>query len=332
MKNLKFLLKCILAASPIILIILFTWACPFAYMDKEYPAWRFSKAVAYGDEYEGTDFNTVILGDSGAMSSLKPELLSDSTVNLAVGGGTSIEAYYFLKDYLENHEAPENVVVMFAPFHYYTIDNFETRCQYFKNLSLSEACELYGYAKRHEIESVYNENTLSAELSVRLNLPTKYLPAITAAIKEGGRYSANISAYEDLVKTRGYGMFGTADGCDEASYESGQDGIFFSTDLLCIMEYLVRLYDLCNENDISMLILQPALNEASFNSLKESYINDYNNAIESLKAQLPEAVMETELRCYPNEYFGDVSHLNAKGAEKFSREILDAYPEYFECR
>ena len=93
MKRLTVFAKCILASLPAILFIAYTLLCPFCYMDEEYPAWRFEKEVVSGKEYDGRSFDTVVIGDSGAMSSIIPSVLGDSVINLAVGGATSIEMY-----------------------------------------------------------------------------------------------------------------------------------------------------------------------------------------------------------------------------------------------
>lgn len=328
MKYIKFILKCILAASPAILLIVYTLLCPFCYMDEEYPSWRYTSEVIKGNEGEQY-YDTVILGDSGAMSSFVPQVLSDSTVNLAVGGGTALEMYYFLKGYLANHDAPKSVVIMFAPFHYWNIDNYETRTMYFKALSIDDVKEVYSLSKDGEVESVYKKDVFFDELSCRLGLPTKYLPAITAA-RFIGRRSSNIKAYNELIENRGYGTFGTLDGCDELSYECSYDSMDYGSEMIFLSVYLQKLYDLCDKNNIRVLQLQPALNEASYEAISPEYIAGYTAYLNMLKQQYANVYYETSLRKYPNEYFGDVSHLNHKGAVIFSEEIKEKYQNYFE--
>lgn len=329
MKYFNFAKKCIFAAIPIIAIIVYTLLCPFCYMDEEYPSWEFSKNVAkgalYGDEY----FDTVILGDSGAMSAFIPEVLSDSCVNISVGGGTSIEMYYFLKKYLENHPAPRHIVMMFAPFHYFTIDNYETRTMYFKAIDVSKLPELYGYAKDTDAKSVYNDETIIGDISCRLGLPTKYLPAITKS-RFIGRYSTNKAAYEELINKKGYGTFGTSDGCYDSSYECSYDMMPFTQELYLINDYIQRIDDLCCECGIDGVIIQPALNEATYTNINANYKDMYEAYMrDAIGPTLTNIEVESSLRCYENEYFGDVSHLNTKGAMKFSEEIREAYPMIF---
>lgn len=331
MKYIKFLLKCILAASPAIVLIVYTLTMPFGYMDEEYASWRFTKRVSCGQELAGEYFDTVILGDSGAMSSYVPEVLSPSgkCINLAVGGATSIEMYYFLKNYLENHEKPKHVIIMFAPFHYTHVDNYDTRTMYFKALSISDAKQLYTMAKTYGADGIYSDNVLWDEIACRAGLPTKYLPAIMAS-RICGRYRDNTMRYQALIDSKGYGTFGTLDGCDGLSYECSYSGLEFDNNVGVLSQYFNLLIGTCEYNDIDVLIVQEALNEASYESISPNYVEQYKTYLEILKSTYPEAVIETELRCYPNQYFGDVSHLNEAGARIFSEEIKSTYPDFFE--
>lgn len=328
MKYIKFLLKCILAASPAIILIAYTLLCPFCYMDEEYPAWKYTMDVVAGETGEQY-YDTVILGDSGAMSSFIPEMLFDSTVNLAVGGGTSLEMYYFFKNYLSNHEKPKNLVVMFAPFHYWKMDNYETRTMYFKALSVEDAKEVYSVAKEYGAESVYHDGVFWDELSCRTGLPTKYLPAITAS-RFVGRYGMNKNDYSELCASSGYGTFGNLDGCDGLSYECSYTSMDYGPEMYMLSAYLQRIYALCESNGIDMLLVQPALNEASYEAINSDYVVTYTAYIETIGQQCPNMKFENQLREYPNELFGDISHLNNKGAKVFSEEILGLYPEYFD--
>ena len=330
MKYKNFCIKCILASIPIVALITYTILCPMGYMDEEYASWRFSKEVSTGKLYENQDFDTIILGDSGAMSSFVPEILSEKgkCINLAVGGGTSIEMYYFLRNYLKHHEPPKNVVIMFAPFHYTNIDNFDTRTRYFKALSISNSRELYKLAKNFGDNNVYSKDVFWKELACRAGLPTQYLPALIAA-KGCGRLATNISKYDSIVNSNGYGTFGTADGCDGLSYECAYNNMEFSTDAGLISQYYNLLLDMCMGNGISVLVAQEALNETSYMNINPEYVLEYQFYLATLKERFPEVDIETELKCYPNEYFGDVSHLNEKGARVFSEEMKQSYPSIF---
>ena len=320
MKILKFLLKCIAAALPIIALLTFTLLCPMYYMDEEYPSWRLNKEVVEGRAFKEDHFDTVVLGDSGAMSAIIPELFGDNCINLAVGGATSIEMYYYLDQYLSCHEAPETVIIMFAPFHYWNIDNYDTRTVYFKAIPVGRIEELYSNSIACRSDTVWGTDPVVNELSARCGLPTKYLPAITAA-RFVGRYSDNVRRYDDLVASKGWGTFGNADSCYYESYETSYDDLKVDGDTRILALYLQKILRLCNDKNIHVRLLQPAVNDATFDNLNEHYYASYRNFIKEAASVSDDIEYETELRVYDGKYFADSSHLNRKGAEKFTLEI-----------
>ena len=320
MKIKKLILNCILASLPAVALIAFTLLCPACYMDEEYEAWNHARRVTSGKEYAGQSFDTVILGDSGAMSSIMPQLMDDSCVNLAVGGATSIEMYYFLEEYMKNHDAPKDAVIMFAPFHYWHIDNSETRTLYFKAIPILKLCELYENAKRCGADSVWYDGVMADEFSARLGLPNKYLPAINAA-RFISRYKDNKRSYADLTASYGYGSFGKLEECHDMSYETSYDDMVIDGDAKLVTLYMQKLLRLCAENDIHVRLLQPAVNTETFDGLNEHYYASYKNHIRQLSTVIDDMEYETDLRVYDGEYFSDPSHLNAKGARKFTEEI-----------
>ncbi len=322
MKNIKIILKCILAALPAIALIAFTLLYPICYMDKEYCAWEYTRRVCEGRECPGENFDTVILGDSGAMGSIMPSGFSGSCVNLATGGATSIEMYYFLEEYLENHDAPKEVIIMFAPFHYWHIDNYETRTVYFKAIPFAKLSQLYKNAKSCGADSVWRKGFVTDELSARCGLPNKYLPAINAA-GFVGRYDINATTYADLQMSHGFDTFGDLPECHDRSYETSYEDIVIDGDAKLVTLYMQFLLRLCDDNGIHVRLIQPAVNSETFEGLNEHYYASYRTYIKQLSGICSDIEYETDLRVYDGKYFTDPSHLNPEGAVKFTNEIAN---------
>jgi len=328
MKNTKFFFKCILALLPIIVTVLYTTLIPYGYMDKEYPAWKYSKDATK----EVGNFSTVILGDSRAMADLIPEKIDSeskvtsgqSTVNLAFGGASSIEMYYTLNRYLKNNATPDKVIIMFAPFHYSLIDNYWTRTAYFNYLSIPETYELFAYAKASNSETLLTKGYKNDLLSYRMRFPDKYLPALINS-KFILRYNVNEAEYNRISSNYGYSEFGTENGCDYLNFETSYDRMHTSGDAVLLDIYLNRLLKLCVNNDISTIVSIPPMNEASFNALNDSYVEDFTSYMNGLKSKYPDITIDSEIPCFNNSYFGDSSHLNRNGAEKFTSEFISKY-------
>lgn len=354
MKNIKFILKLILLLAPIWITMIYTAVYPFGYMDIEYPAWKYTKEVtkdavkAYVDSAsassdgptavfiagksspEGDSLDskaafassqTLILGDSRAMADFVPALFDSNVVNLAVGGATSIEMYYTLNDYIKNNGVPSEVVIMFAPFHYSIIDNFWQRTVYFNYLSVNDLKEVYSLANASESETLLTKGYQNDLLSYRLRFPDKYLPALINS-KLIGRKNENSTTYIEIERNLGYGAFGTADGCSDLNYETGYEKMHTTGDALLIDIYMNKLLELCSNQGIKTQVLIPPMNESSVNALNPSYLQSINSYFEDLILKYPSIDINPEIPCYEDMYFGDASHLNNKGAIKFTTEYI----------
>ena len=330
MRILKFTAKCILALLPFILLVGYTAVNPMGYMDEEYPSWKYVKDVEKG-RISPVDKNdaTLILGDSRAMADVIVTEMGENYVNLGMGGATSIEMYYTLKEYIKNNRAPKRVFIMFAPFHYSYMDNYRTRTVYFHHLSLFDALSVY--MKGRTGDDFYGEESVAVDeadlsyiFSSYLRLPNVYLPAL---INSHGfsRTGINRALYNEQVSQRGHALYGTMDGCDYLNYEATYTQMERGREHRLITRYFALLLKLCEDNDIETFVLQAPMNEASYKALDDGYVSEYTSYMEQFRNDNPEMTFEISIPCYDNAYFGDSSHLNEKGAGVYTGELLDRY-------
>lgn len=317
----RFLAKCILATAPLLAICLYTALFPFGYMDEEYPSWKYQKDASMGN----ASYNTLILGDSTAKAGLIPDMLSDEVINLSMGGSTPIEIYYTLERYLKHHDAPESALIMFTPYHYSFLDTFWQRTMYFNYLSMDETFEVLQNANRVSEQAILTDSYLLDSISYRLRLPNKYLPAM---YNSGfiGRRNTNQEIYDAIAANRGQFYFGTADGCSDYNYESNYTALNLSP---MVDLYMRKLLDLCAENDIRVVLEQAPMNTASYTRLDPVYVEEYTAYMNLLAADYPDIIIDTVIAHYEDAFFGDASHLNEKGATRFTQEILSEYPDLF---
>ncbi len=300
------------------------------YMDEEYPSWKYVKDVEEGKiSPAGGRGAGLILGDSRAMADIVVTDLGENYVNLGMGGATSVEMYYTLKNYIRNNGAPERVMIMFAPFHYSYMDNFKTRTVYFHHLDLAAAADVY---RRGVMGSGYNEEEgktingadLSYMISSYLRLPNVYMPALINS-RALGRTDNNRELYDEQIRQRGHALYGTLDGCDDLNYEASYTEMKRGREHRLITRYFSLLLKLCDENGIETVVLQAPMNEASYSVLNDNYVEEYKSYMKQFKNDNPHIDFEMDIPCYDNKYFGDSSHLNGEGAEVYTRELLDRY-------
>lgn len=335
-KKTVFFFKLIIALLPIIALVLYTLLCPFGYMDNEYPSWKYSKDVSYGQINPFDENNTgksatgnlntcVILGDSRAMADLVPDRFNNyATVNLAIGGGTSIEMYYTLKNYIENVGTPDKAIIMFAPFHYSIIDNYMERTVYFNYLSLTDMFDLYKAAEGAGSETLLKESYGEEIMNARLRTPFKYLPALINA-KGFQRYSSNKEIFNEIINKKGHDQFGESEGCSDLNYETTYEKMHTTNDAVLLDMYFSRLLSLCRENNIETRVSIPPMNHSSYINLKDSYKKDFMENLHYYSCLYPEITFDTNFNEMDDKYFGDASHLNKNGAEVFTDKYVKEY-------
>ncbi len=88
--------------------------------------------------------------------------------------------------------------------------------------------------------------------------------------------------------------------------------------------------DLLQENQIHIIIERTPYNQATYEVLSDDTKNTVTNFYDEIESLYPEAVVNNNIFCYENAYFGDSSHVNDMGARRYCQYILDTYPDVFE--
>ena len=292
---------------------------PYTYMDDEYPWWMQTKDYI---QTKGERQEVLLMGDSRMKSGVLPSKLCENAYNIAVGGATPLEMYYSLKAYLQAHPKPERIIMGFGGFHYSSEEAFKTRCLYFHFLPLWEELEsqLRGY-RLGLFDFGKLRNEVTDTLKYELLFPQKYSAAcINGKFK---REEYNRLQYQNTVETRGHMFFGR-----NAESDAGLNGEAYSNAFVVnprINYYLRRIIDLCKELDIPLYIEQLPMNEPSWQKINGSgYYAEFQSYFSTL-AEETGIPVETEIPCYEPEFFGDPSHLNPRGAARFTAEIKAKY-------
>lgn len=353
MKNVwKLVRNFIILAIPLIVMCVYTFFCPMYFMATEYSMWQEEKEYVKG----GEDADVLILGDSRAKSGIIPELLmsqdkpsasqssaagnsasqssaeenndnqsiengnSDdytSIYNAAIGGATPIEMYYALETYLENHKAPEKIILIFAPYHMCDIDNWE-QTLYYNYLSVPQEMKVYCEAVKLGEEKIAYKWAPCSMLSYKLRLPNKFLSAqYNAGFFK--RYDENMKKKNAVIADKGYTVFGTDNGNSGLSYEVHHKEFDYSE---LVVSYYKRLLELMEKSDTKVYIIQSPVNTESFEKITPEFKKGYADMLNEL-TDGKDFYVETELFPYDNKYFGDNNHLNRSGAEVFTAAVRE---------
>lgn len=289
----------------------------FSFMDEEFPYWieQKDKCIQKSDKKE-----ILFMGDSRMKAAVIPSLVSENAYNLAVGGSTAIESYYSLKRYLKNHPAPKMIITSFAGADLAGEGCFTNRDLYFHFLSLKDYLEIQykGYKYYGWTYSQLKDKVIDT-LKFSLFFPEKYSAACINSKFQRKEY--NVTEYEKNKENKGYMYFGWMEYNNDLN---GDAEITYLPDLRTDY-YLHKFILLCKENDIPLYIEQAPMNPASYNKLFETgYYEKLFKYLNNLEIETKIVINKT-IPCYEPEFFGDYSHLNAKGAERYSKEIKQKY-------
>ena len=316
----KFLFNLVIVLIVVWIVFAVIVKCfPMSILDEEYATYRQTKDyVNNTDEYN----KVLIFGDSVAKAAISPTLISNSMYNLAMAGGTPIEQYYIMEDYLKKHEAPQTIVMMYFMGGYSTLDTFFwKRTVYFDTLSYKQFNEI--------IDTGLFPNSISAQIQFfqyKTAMPHKYY----AAVKNGlfqRRKEINERVYNDTLQTKGQHYFGLELQFAPNNVSINNQENFKPLDI--IDYYLNKCIELCIEKDIQVIIEQHPINISTYNNMKPKFMEDYIDYMSSLQKKYPAIIVNREWVIKPDDWFGDFSHLNPNGTNNYTHELNEKYYQYF---
>ena len=305
---------------PVVLLCVYTAKEMMRYGDDETAYYLWNRDVT--EDGNTRYYETLILGDSSANAAYLPELLSEGTVNLALGGTTPAENYYVLKNWLAHHDAPRTVYLSFMDYHMLYDNMFYERTVYSHLLTPAQERELLKEARACGEENIALEDAEMRLLSYDLSLPSRYLPALlNAGFNE--RYDGNKANYDAVALHRGAYIGLTTDmyhDTDPNIYESYTVNELFD-------RYYRRILELCEEHGITARILSlpktgNSVLTSEYRTARDSY---YRDLVSGYEHAMYDALTDTAA----TRYFHDWEHFNLYGAAHWSKTIRQRYPDDF---
>ncbi len=316
----RILISAVLVLLPVFLICMYIRLFPMNYADGEAPYYFWNRDVSRSSS--DRRYRVLILGDSAANAAYLPEVLSEDTINLSLGGTTPVENYYVLSDWLNAHEAPETVFLSFMDYHMIYDNMFYERTVYAHRLTPSQEREVLSEARDCQDENIAIKDAEEQLFQYDHYLPQKYLPALLNA-GFSSRRAENEAHYAAVSLHRG-------------AYIGLSDAVYMDTDPNVYDSYVVNpLYDryyrkilaLCQEKGIQARII--SLPKTGNSVLTERFHNQRDGYYEALAEEYPCAQYDARIETMDNRCFLDWEHFNTSGAWLFSSRLRRMYPDVF---
>lgn len=314
------IVKCVCVMLPLIAVCMFARTKFLGFADQEAPYYVWNRGVC--NTKNNKAYDVLILGDSTSNGAYVPELLSDSTLNLALGGTTSVENYYVLKEYLDHHEIPKVIYLSFSDAHMVSEDCFYARTLYSHRFHFDSLSEILSRAKYYNEPSIMTDTYQTDWISYALYLPNKYMTSMmNGSLNQ--RKEENDRAMQKINLHRGR-YISLGNGTNTAAGEIVFDR--FSV-MPLFDEYYKKIIELCAQNGIAVRVVKLPLDENVV--FTDQYEAEFWNYYSALLRQYDNLTVEWLDESDGHFYFGDVVHMNNRGARNFSETIKTIYPEDF---
>lgn len=296
------------------------WVMPeMSYMDDEYALYIQQRDFIRNDQHP---YKIIFMGDSRMKAGALPDQISEEAYNFALGGANTYEMYYSLVYYLEKHPAPKTLVLGFSPVHYESHGEFSARTLYFHFLRREDERTIL--SKIAELDKNNQEQKKIAKKGAwpyDLRLLSEYCWTIYGS--EFKRNDLNQKIYKEPAGSKGHFYFGRAK-ANNNLYLDGKNRDFH---ILPSFDYYMReILKLCREQHIEVAIEQFPMNPASFNGINGTkYQKGHQKYLKALAKDFPEVTMVYSNPQYDADCFGDTTHLNEKGAKKYSAYLKERY-------
>ncbi len=294
---------------------------PMYYLSLEYPVWIAKMQLAQST----TSGKVIILGDSRPEADLIPSRIAPTVLNLALGGSTPVECYYFAQELASRPKLPRAVVISFSPFQFCQDDWFWRHTVEVNFLNLREIDEVRAKSRALKDEKIFGPESPGdfdarlKSLLYTIKFPSYFAGSLWEA-RFYRRYDDNQKWYALILATQGQMYFGHEKNPKNPDFEtkltsfspSRIDDYYFNETLALFASKNIPVYFLAMpHNAASDRLYFPGLRSAFVNYLNQ-YASRYTNF----------HVLGDPFPSWPSDLFGDYAHLNEQGAVQYSDQVV----------
>lgn len=315
----KILKKGIFFVLPLYLLwVLYIETMPIYYNRPTNTRWYFLKESLDG-KYKIPEANKIFLGESRLNAGIDFTKI-DSAYSFASGGSTPVEMYYILKKYLRNYPKPDTVFLSISPRFFseiFAFWHFAVRNNLISNADINEI-----FSEKEKQDTVLGSFAEADYYLYKADYLGYYQDDVLYNYAFAG-YKKNKNLIAEMQKMRGGRPHpGLKDSCSALNYETNY---FDFKPAPLLVNYFSKILSLCKEKNIKLIFFSMPMNKSSFKALNPQFIQEYQQFMKKYSKEFPEFEISDSLYSYPDNCFGDASHLNSKGKKHFTKQFKRLY-------
>lgn len=320
----------------VLLLTMLAWTKLYSLMDmrlhiRDLARWKYKMEIVDNPKLY---FETLIVGDSATDAGIVPRYLEGKQFNMSLGGGTPVDAYFYLSGYLKNHKLPKKLVVGFTPV------GFEERGEFYTHalmLNIFSFKELFGIGKHidnleaigtkeYELPKTLSKNLIENNLmryvyyyellAIQCSL-SKYQINLLENLYIPHVYRINNERYKELVKNPNIHITASI---GKNNIKNPMVPLRFNVSKINDI-YMRKIIELAKSKNIQIYLITPPYNKI----YKKDFANvkDIVAYYHQLASGNPLVHVYPEFLGYSYEDFEDSMHLTEKGAAVFSKVVSD---------
>lgn len=268
--------------------------------DAEFGMWR-AKADLL-TSFQPKD-GIVVLGDSRIVAAYMPtKARSRHVVNMGLGGGTPIEAYYILRKLMNSKSGIRKILISFSPTHFEDATMFLGRTMVFEFLTEVEVSEVLEEMKYKQILGHEPSDYLYCQYKFPQCYKSYYKNLISLNLRP-----KNLAIYKETLKSNGWHLFGTKTP-NSMPGEVGKSAFILNK---TVDYYFEKLIELAEKNNIEITYYSTPLSRSAYENIDRSYRKQYFDYLKGKSVKM----RVIDGGWLPLDCIGDGSHVNNKGAE-----------------
>jgi len=317
----KIISRILLAVLPVYLLWwLYIEFFPLHYGSPTATRWHFiSRSLENPDDLPSAGY--LFVGESRLNAALDFNEIPEA-YSFAAGGTTPIEMYYLFKKYIQVKTKPDTLFLSVSPrflIEKFVFWHYAVRSNFFEYNAMKE---IFRNADKFPEDTLLGNFPQGRYILYRLNYPGYYQQDVQK--NYGFRaYKRNTEMIRDMRRRKGGRAHGgLKSSCSELNHETRYES--FSPSPLSDY-YFNELLNFCKAKDISLIFLFMPMNQSSVQALNPGFIKEYEDYFKKMQQKFPEFELHHTIYAWPDSLFGDPSHLNHKGKERFTEEFLEQY-------
>jgi hypothetical protein len=299
---------------------LYVAAMPMAFLDRDYPLW-IAKRTMLDECHLGA---VSVFGDSRTMAATIPSVMTMPVENFAMSGTSPIETYFAVERAMRCRIMPKLVVIAHGALKFSSDPGYWVFSARSGFLNYAEMRAIDADAARlndNELIDMQRGDGLRPalrELLFALRFPPFYFDSLVNGYV-ALRWQHNREAMRDALRSSGHALFGTAAGSSGLAIEAGSEP--YSTSPLVDL-FFSRTLALLAKHGVQVMVLTMPINHATFVRTRPELGRQFDAYLRTKTRQYPNLrVVGPTIPCWPDRFYGDAWHFNARGAEAYSREL-----------